>query len=262
MQYDIGNKTLDARILEVLKNENGFSTDDLGTYFYKDVLKFIIYSLIDIRTHAYDLKKQVWDMDMSLLMESQGEYVNSKDDLYRSIYKQRKKSENNLREQLQSHHSTAYFYTASKINDISIESFHENIKKAAFKTRLVRERKEYENNYMVLAFGLVECILISMESDLITECCVLDEQLQKLDKEVKFLQAKISSGDNNDESIKTTLLETQKEFEILKKQYVEKEKFRNILASSRDEDFSKLYSTSSQDEDLSDDRKPFQKRKK
>lgn len=229
MLNNVGNKTLDARILEMLKNENGFSTDELGTYFYKDVIKYVVYSILDIRTNAYNYKKQVLDMDMSLLINSQNECIISKDDLYFSIYKQRKDVEDSLKEQLESYHSSTYFYIASKINDIDLCSFHKNIQKAAFKTRLVREKKEYENNYMVLAFGLGECILIAIENDLVLECNLLNEKIQQLEE-------KLGLVDSN---------ELKKELELLRKQYVKKEKLKNILASARDEDISKIFVSSS-----------------
>lgn len=53
-------KTLDMKILEVLKN-NGFESEDLGTYFYRDVIKNIVdfLSVSSKKEEIEELKRQV-----------------------------------------------------------------------------------------------------------------------------------------------------------------------------------------------------------
>lgn len=209
MSNSYENKTLDAKILEVLKEENGFDANDLGTYFYKDVIKYIIFSLTSIREEAESEKEKLSSVDMSILNEIQKERTISKEDLYFLIESQREENEAKLKKLSESYHSEIYFIVAKSFNDTDLDTFHKHIKEATLKSKFVNGNPKYANLYLFLAYPFAECILKSIEKNLEESLPLLKEKLEKLKKEKKALQYDSFIGTAQERLARLTKIETE-----------------------------------------------------
>ena len=148
--FDISGKTLDAKILETLINGNGFSVEDVGTYYYKDVIRGIVFSLNAINGDADFRKKQILD-DINFNFLTLSGVIDSnctKEQLCLLIDKDRQERITNLRCELQELHSMFYYNVSRNFSYVTnFEFFHAKIKEAASKTNL-------KDTYLQVAYYL------------------------------------------------------------------------------------------------------------
>jgi len=125
MYTNVNFDALDLKILDVLKT-NGFSVDDMGTFFYKEVIKKAVFSLMDCQQ----------EMDIT-----------------------------SLQQQIVSPYSLFYYDIITKFNGINLESFHAYIKEAVLKSKMISKKQKAEKCYMPLAFYTASYMLSLLECE-------------------------------------------------------------------------------------------------
>jgi len=174
MYINIDLEALDAKIMEVLES-NGFDKDDIGTFFYKEVIKNIVIELVDC-TEEIDL--------------------------------------NRLRTQILSQYSAFYYGIIGKMNRLDIkifrelsifcqlEVFHKCIVDAFAKSNIVsknniavsgsvnefgRRKQKATTLYKTLAFSMASYML----------SCIQDNIEEFRNKDIKTLSLKKSNSEYN-----------------------------------------------------------------
>lgn len=151
---NIEKKTLDAKILEILMDGNGFSADELGTYFYKDVIKGIIFSLKSFEFDAEHRKKEILDTSQFNFLVSIGMIAEdvTQDGLCSLIDKEMEEKKVLFGNDLQNSHSLFYYNVARNFANVDLDTFHRYIRLAASKTPL-------KSNYKIAAYHIGTYIL-------------------------------------------------------------------------------------------------------
>ena len=146
---ELEKKTFDAKILEILMKENGFAAEDLGTYFYKDVLKGIIFSLRSIQFDAANKKSEIMDESRFEWLVSLGTINEniSQEQLCFLIDKEMMAQQQQLISELQQPNSMFYYNVARNFANVDLETFHKHIQQAASKTPL-------KSNYKIAAYHI------------------------------------------------------------------------------------------------------------
>ena len=143
-------KEIDDRILNLLVDGNGFSKEDEGTYFYKDIIKGIIFLLQSYQNEAIEKKEQIQKLtNLDVLTTKMGlDNVNvSINDLIKLIEQEKEKRQNDLRMRLQDCDSIFYNYVSRNFSKTDLRTFYNKIEAAASKTGL-------KTNYLAAAYHL------------------------------------------------------------------------------------------------------------
>lgn len=143
-------KALDDRILNLLVDGNGFSKEDMGTYFYKDIIKGIIFLLKSYQNEANEKKGQIEKLtNLDTLAKKMGlDNINfSINELTKLIDREKEKRQNDLRKKLQDCDSMFYHYVSRNFSKTDLDIFHNRIREAASKTGL-------KTNYLAAVYHL------------------------------------------------------------------------------------------------------------
>lgn len=143
-------KEIDDSILNLLVDGNGFSKEDKGTYFYKDIIKGIIFLLQSYQNEANEKKEQIEKItNLESLASKMGlDNINiSISDLTKLIDQEKEKRQNDLRMRLQDYNSMFYHYVSRNFSKTDLDTFYNKIEEAASKTGL-------KTNYLAAVYHL------------------------------------------------------------------------------------------------------------
>lgn len=132
-------KEIDDSILNLLVDGNGFSKEDEGTYFYKDIIKGIIFLLQSYQNEAIEKKEQIQKLtNLEFLANKMGlDNINiSISDLTKLIDQEKEKRQNELRMRLQDCNSMFYHYVSRNFSKTDLDTFYSKIEAATSKTGL------------------------------------------------------------------------------------------------------------------------------